>query len=133
MGKYIYVTTDPIEDVLRHRFDDIETDIPTLLGYCKYYKGEENNPYEDENPNKAMIWFYEKCWVYDMNKHGDGYFHSMYRDYMGAGLKNFEKDDGVRPTLKYLLFNRYCKGCFSMADAVEPFKEFYRMFYLNEL
>lgn len=132
MGEYIHETTDPIEDVLRGMFEYMETDIPTLLGFCKYYQGEENNPYEKEDTNKAMLWFYERCWVHSMNNYGDGYFHSMIGEYNSVGLKDFEKEDGVPYTLKALMFNRYCKGCFSTVEAVEPFKEFYRIYYTNE-
>ncbi len=35
-----------------------------LLKYCRYYKGEDNSPFEEQN--KSMLWFYERSWVFDM-------------------------------------------------------------------
>lgn len=104
------------------------------LQFCRYYKGEESNPYEGKDRNKAMLWFYESVWVRDMQKvnqdEKNEKEHTPYMDeYLGYGLADFEKMDDTPITLKSLLFNRYAKGCYSMQYAVEPFKKFYKEYY----
>lgn len=53
-------------------------------------------------------------------------------EYVGCGLKDFQKGDRCPIELKALLFNRYARKCYSLADAVEPFKEFYQKYYQSE-
>jgi hypothetical protein len=89
---------------------------------CKYYKGEFENPYKDQN--KEMLWFYESMWYNSEKKYDTG-------EYIAYGLENFMGNDSVPITLKALLFNRYAKGCFSLQDAVQGFKEFYHKYYNN--
>ncbi len=101
------------------------------LPFCRFYKGEEENPYnEDKDQNKAMLWFYEMYWVQDMikgkNENSD---FSILDEYVGVGLGLFEQFDGVPVTLKALLFNRYARTCNSLSDAIEPFKKFYKRYY----
>ena len=85
-----------------------------LLQYCRYYKGERENPYEGKDQNKMMLWLYER----------------NLDEYTAVGLAEFENADGVPITLKSLLFNRYAQGNMSsMMDCVEPFKKFYKRYY----
>lgn len=39
------------------------SDNSTLLKSCRYYKGEDQNPFEGKDQNKSMLWFYESVWV----------------------------------------------------------------------
>ena len=97
-----------------------------LIKYCRYYKGEEQNPFDKFDQDKAMLWFYEMCFV----KHGQRYdYNDLLSEYAVVGLTSFAKDDGVPIELKALLFNRYSKTAYSMMDAAEPFKEFYLKYY----
>ena len=98
------------------------------INLCKYYKGEEESPYTDQN--ESMLWFYERAWVYKM-LNNDESFGLMLEEYLFIGLKDFEKFDDTPITLKALLFNRYCKTAQSILSAVEPFKEFYHKYYTN--
>ena len=97
------------------------------INLCKYYKGEEESPYSDQN--ESMLWFYESAWVDKLLN--DESFERMLEEYLFIGLKDFEKFDDTPITLKALLFNRYCKTAQSMLSAVEPFKEFYHKYYTN--
>jgi hypothetical protein len=87
---------------------------------CKYYKGEKESPYKAQNKN--MLWAYESAWLNGDKKYDLG-------EYEAYGLKDFMKDDGVPETLKALLFNRYSKCCYSLADGVPSFKKFYHKYY----
>lgn len=97
----------------------------------RYYKGEQNNPYEGKNQNEAMLWYYERFYKLTMieAKESGNPFEEYISDYIRIGLGDFQPSDGVPLTLKALLFNRYAKGSQSLADAVEPFKKFYVKHY----
>ena len=101
------------------------------LKLCRYYKGEATNPYDGIDQNKAMLWFYESFWVNEMCRvQNEVFVYAEYvDDYQRAGLGSFAANDNVPLSLKALLFNRYARTAYSMADAVEPFKEFYVMYY----
>lgn len=96
------------------------------LRYCKYYKGENSNPFEEKDQNKAMLWFYEQWWI-KTYKTAD--FEEYLTDYSLMGLSQFEAQDSTPVTLKALLFNRYAKQSHSLLSAVEGFKEFYKKYY----
>lgn len=75
-----------------------------LIGKCKYYGGEEDNPFEGKDQNKAMLWFYEMSWVEDtLNGYG---FEERLWDYSASGLDQLAALDGIPKTLKARLFNR---------------------------
>ena len=40
-----------------------------LIKYCKYYKGEEESPFGDNNTNKSLFWFLEKQFVNNCSMH----------------------------------------------------------------
>ncbi|MFR9585647.1 MAG: hypothetical protein SNI20_05935 [Rikenellaceae bacterium] len=97
------------------------------ISVCRYFDGEDRNPFEGKDQNRAMLWFYERCWVESAQD------DSVYlEEYISVDLANFESRDSVPTSLKALLFNRYAKGCQSMMLAVEPFKEFYHQYYPNK-
>lgn len=101
-------------------------DDEALIKYCRYYKGEEQNPFDNIDQDKAMLWFYEMCFVI----HGQRYDYDDYlSEYDVVGLTSFAEDDGVPIEYKALLFNRYSKTAYSMMAAAEPFKEFYLKYY----
>lgn len=37
-----------------------------LLEICRYYKGEESNPFDGVDNDKSTLWFYERIWVEKM-------------------------------------------------------------------
>jgi len=100
----------------------------------KYYKGEQTNPYDGRDQNKAMLWFYERFYKLTIieAKESNDPFGEYISDYIRMGLGYFEYSDGVPMTLKAYLFNRYAKGSQSLAEAVEPFKKFYIKQYKEE-
>ncbi len=104
-----------------------------LLKFCRYFRGEAENPFEGKDQNKAMLWFYEEVWVADslraMEVPEYRPFDEMTADYGAVGLDEFREDDGVLISLKALLFNRFAKTAYSQALAVEPFKAFYEKYY----
>lgn len=105
-----------------------------LIQVCRFYKGEDENPFEGKNTgngNAGILWFYERHWVKIIlgdpnNRHPFGIYVD---EYIHCGLEDFEKEDGTPLTLKALLFDRFAKGCWSKASAVEGFKEFYKNDY----
>jgi hypothetical protein len=95
-----------------------------LISFCKYYKGEKECPFTDQN--KSMFWFYECMWVNMTMK--DSLCKDYIEEYNYAGLASFNSDDGVPVSLKALLFNRFGKT--SMGSLKET-GDFFRKFYLE--
>ena len=109
-----------------------------LLKFCRYYKGEEENPYENINQNEAMFWFYEKSWIsfitgsygnVSAERNAKNLISEYLTDYLNSGLANFSFNDGIPLTLKTLLFNRYQHWNMS---GVDGFMKFYKKEYLKE-
>ncbi|MBP5366499.1 MAG: hypothetical protein J6Y82_11390 [Bacteroidales bacterium] len=103
-----------------------------LIKQCRYFKGEKENPYTDNDPNKTMFWGYERKWVdwyYQHNDLDDNPLDAMTYDYIHSGMSDFNTNDGVPISLKSLLFNRY----FHWNDYATPddFKKWYVCYYLN--
>lgn len=98
-----------------------------LIEMCKYYNGEEVNPYESKDNNKSMLWNYEKAWVYDSLNETD--YTEMMNDYSEVGLLRFNTSDNTPTSYKALLFNRLSKGSQSIVDSIPYFKEFYNTYY----
>ncbi len=94
------------------------------LAMCRYYRGEQASPYNEQN--KSMLWFYERCWV---NVKSETLLSEYIFEYRAAGLSEFCNTDNIPISLKALLFNRYSKTALSLRDAAEPFKRFYFKYY----
>ncbi len=102
-----------------------------LIGFCRYYKGEEESPFavgeNGENQNEDMLWFCERVWV---NELVQGQNHSYRIDeYRAYGLDRLMPDDDIPEGLKALLFDRWARGEYSMADAAQRFPRFYAEYY----
>lgn len=111
-------------------------DKKSYLQFCRYYKGEETNPYEGKDRTKAMLWSYESVWLREMEKieldkkqTREHILFEYLEEYLNNGLADFTKMDNIPVSLKALLFNRYAQGSYSMRKAVEPFKAFYKKYY----
>lgn len=99
-----------------------------LLPFCRYYKGEEENPFK--GGNDALFWDYERKWIeftLEAYKNGDNSILGTYiNEYVSAGLGQFEATDKAPATLKALLFNRYLHfTSYSIKEGAKPFKKFY--------
>lgn len=97
-----------------------------LLKFCRYYKGEDDSPFREQN--KSMLWFYERAWINEMLNNGNSLSIAI-EEYIRLGLGLFEQFDDIPLSLKALLFNRYAMTSQSMTEAVEPFKKFYKEYY----
>lgn len=101
-----------------------------IIKSCRFYQGEPSNPYEGQDPQKAMIWDYERIWVRNEGK-TDTAVLDVYKAY---GLESFSNEDGVPMSLKTMLFNRFMhwKGGYGVDIDREAFKRFYLQSYLGE-
>lgn len=98
-----------------------------LLTSCRYYKGEKENPYKDDN--KALFWEYEKKWLEMFLDESDTLV--AYRDeYEKDGLLDFESKDDVPTTLKAMLYNRFL---YWLEGSMTEFKKFYKEQYLGQI
>lgn len=100
-----------------------------LIQFCRYYKGEDENPYKDGYD--AAFWDYERAWVeHNFIDKGRDILADYVDDFSRAGLALFEMADDTPASLKALLFNRFCHWrSASMIECVEPFKVFYKNEY----
>lgn len=97
-----------------------------LIKQCRYYKGEEDCPFDGKDQNKAMFWSYEEKWVqYTLSD--KNYLNRCLDEYKRNGLMSFKSDDGVPATLKAILFNRY--SYWYEGDSI-GFKNFYTKYYM---
>ncbi|MDL2224444.1 hypothetical protein LJB92_03935 [Bacteroidales bacterium OttesenSCG-928-M06] len=101
-----------------------------LLLACYYYKGEQANPYEGKDQDKAICWFYESKWVeFSLEANHKGILANYVNEYNAAGLYDFERKDGTPKTLKALLYNRYIHWCCGDYPNPLKFKVWYKQYY----
>jgi len=92
-----------------------------LIKQCRYYKGEEESPYEGVDQDKDMLWFYESHWVMS------GTNEDMVSDYHGLHIST--DNISIPTSLKALLFNRFAKGYQSTQEAKIAFPSFLARHY----
>lgn len=109
----------------------------SLLQFCRYYKGEKENPYALKGGYIGFFWDYERVWVRAtinaQETNSSVLFDDMLEEYIRSGLATFQQTDNTPVTLKALLYNRY--GHWSglpMLENAEPFKKWYLHEYLGE-
>lgn len=88
---------------------------------CRYYKGEEESPYEGVDQDKDMLWFYESHWVMS------GTSEDMLSDYHRLHIST--DNISIPTSLKALLFNRFAKGYQSAQEAKIEFPGFLAQHY----
>ena len=92
-----------------------------LIKQCRYYKGEEESPYEGVDQDKDMLWFYESHWVMS------GTSEDMVSDYHRLHIST--DNISIPTSLKALLFNRFAKGYQSIQEAKIAFPSFLARHY----
>ena len=99
-----------------------------LIRECRYYTGEEKNPFESEGGTKSLLWGYEKVWI-NASISDKEYLDDCLQRYENEGLGQFNENDNIPITLKALLFNRFCHWNAFGIGVVEDFKEWYNEYY----
>lgn len=100
-----------------------------LLKHCRYYNGAEHCP-DDVHP---MFWAIERHWVKAKTTSPEPKDSDccIMKDYIDAGLENFEKDDDVSIVIKVLIYEWYQKiAGFNRENAIKGFPKFYA-YYKN--
>ena len=92
-----------------------------LIKQCRYYKGEEESPYEGVDQDKDMLWFYESHWGMS------GTSEDMLSDYHRLHIST--NNISIPTSLKALLFNRFAKGYQSTQEAKIAFPSFLARHY----
>ncbi len=99
-----------------------------LIKQCKYYKGEEECPYDGQQTNKEMLWFYERCWFLGMLRGED--FKTICEEYKTYTANTIETNEKIPFTLRALLFNRYAQTSMtSREETIKNFTEFLNTYY----
>lgn len=106
------------------------------LSQCRYYKGEQTNPYDIpkyKGTDKALIWFYESRWFEMVMENANHPLLVEYTfDYRTHGLTHFSESDGVPISLKALLLNRYYHYDGYLPNNPVSFKEWYQKYYSEQ-
>ena len=100
-----------------------------IIGGCRYYTGEDSNPYEEEDNARALLWDYERIYVDYMLNDGSEYKGMMqqyYSNYIREGIK-LKADTPI--ALNALLYARYCH--WSYIPTQEGFQNWYDSTYLG--
>lgn len=99
-----------------------------LIKQCLYYKGEKECPKSIDEIGMGNIWNYEQMWVEREELRDE----NKLAEYIRAGLKDFNADDGTHITMKALLFNRYEHWSGGYGNTAENFREWYKGYYIGE-
>lgn len=98
----------------------------SLIKQCRYYKGEAENPFDGQENNDALFWFYEQRWV-ELTIQQDSYLQWMSDEYARRGLADFHAEIPIG--LRAILYNRYnhwtCGGD-------DNFKNWFEQDYLKD-
>lgn len=97
-----------------------------LLASCKYYKGENVNPFLGKDQNKMMFWDYERIWVM-RGLDGDSFSDEL-KQMEDAGLGGFGNQHAVQDSLVALLYNRFDHW---LEGTPDDFKAWFQRFYLS--
>lgn len=108
-----------------------------MIKQCRYYKGEEENPFEGADQDKSLFWYYEEMWV---NRFKGDYIDEQmtrvrYLAFPSVANANKGKLSAVPVSLQLLLFNRYVHwlgGYQSLEDDVASFVAWLKRVYLGE-
>ncbi|HZK96502.1 MAG TPA: hypothetical protein VFC67_20035 [Prolixibacteraceae bacterium] len=102
-----------------------------LIKQCRYYKEEVECPESIKEKGMSTIWYYEQIWVEREELRDEGHFNII--EYIRAGLKDFNTDDGTPLTLKSLLYNRYThwSGGYGIESDTRNFKDWYLNNYIK--
>lgn len=101
-----------------------------LIAQCKYYNGEDKNPFEGIDRDKSTLFFYESKWV-EFNEEGETELLEAYIErYEYAGLTDLDTDN-IPKSLKALLFCRWChcSGGYDEKIHAKSFRPFYKEYY----
>lgn len=100
-----------------------------LIKQCRYYKGEEENPYEAKaGDNSRILWSCERSWYIDMQQQGEAAFSREVEEYNAYKVGERLSSD-LPVTLLARIFNRFAQGDYSLARAAYEFPAFYRLWY----
>lgn len=107
-----------------------------LIELCRYYKGEDENPFAGKDQNAMMFWSYEKMWcemnhtaLEDENSSAAAMIGNFISEYSAAGLLFYRATEDTPISLIALLYNRYEQW---LQGTPDEFKEWYTRQYLKE-
>lgn len=108
---------ETISELYRYRLmEQASSPHTSLLSHCRYYKGETEAPFTESIP--CYLWTIERSWIERETTDAETGALSpkstgIIREYLRAGLYDFEKTDGVPTGLKaalYLLLQHWNEG-----------------------
>ena len=102
-----------------------------LLIYCKYYKGEQSNPFGGDE-ERTLLWECERYWAHAGEMNQVEVLKVYLQELMTAGMVILSIEDEVPITLKAVLYHNFCQRCGLLyAEGGEQFKAFYLSKYVS--
>ena len=107
-----------------------------LIKQCRYYKGEDESPFEGIDQDKDLFWWYEESWVNNFkgNYIDEEIPQSSYLAFPSVANANRGELSSIPVSLQQLLFNRYehwLGGYQSLEDEVASFVAWLKRTYLG--
>jgi hypothetical protein len=99
-----------------------------LIKQCRYYHGEEENPFEGKDQDKALLWFYESCWVQMASEETPNDSLIEYCDYLRVSIPEYLNNDYAPMSYKVLLLDRYCH----FGAGENGFRELFSKYYIAD-
>lgn len=108
-----------------------------LIKQCRYYKGEEECPFDGVDQDKTAFWSYEETWVNNFKRNyiDDQLTQSSYLAFSSVANANKEELSSVPVSLQLLLFNRYVHwfgGYQSLEEDAASFVAWLKSSYLQQ-
>lgn len=102
---------------------------PKLIAQCRYYNGEEENPYK--NTDFEMIWSYESCWVERLSESYQNAQQLYWHLGQYPGMIELAKKYKIPRSLLGLFINRY-EYWHSMGEVyIDGFKDWVESVYVK--
>lgn len=93
-----------------------------LLKHCRYYKGEEKNPFKDD---RFPFWTLEKAWIEEVIKDDASVLLIDYCNEFKTACHDLANDDIIPMSLKAIIHNRY----YHFGGSDKGFKDFLNRYY----
>lgn len=122
--KWMFATYEARPTNYERRFEQRKK---KLTAKCRYYKGEQENPYE--GTEDQMKWYYESCWVEQLSESYEN--AKMFRHEIGNKFDDIAEKYNVPRSLIGLLLNRYEHWCCMGEVNLGYFREWVLQDYLK--
>ena len=96
-----------------------------LIKLCKYYKGEDVNPFA--NTEKELLWYIERSWIDEVSQEKPSVLLAEYCNNFAHAFPEYSNDKYIPMSLKATLHDRYTHHGGSDEGFIAWMKRFYKV------